>query len=102
MLIELERRGYERGYVRTPEGFEVDFLATPITGKPTLIQVCADLSDAATREREFRTLASARSQHRRLPALLLSLSANDAATAQAEAPKGVTVQAAWEWLLLNI
>jgi hypothetical protein len=99
--IELERRGYERGYVRTPEGFEVDFLATPITGKPTLIQVCADLSDPATRAREFRALQSARALHRRLPALLLTLTVSDAAAAQADAPKGVRAQAAWEWLLLN-
>jgi hypothetical protein len=99
--IELERRGSERGYVRTPEGFEVDFLATPITGKPTLIQICADLSDPATRAREFRALQSARRLHRRLPALLLTLTANDAAVAQAEAPKWVKVQAAWEWLLIS-
>jgi hypothetical protein len=99
--IELERRGSERGYVRTPEGFEVDFLATPITGKPTFIQVCADLSDPATRAREFRALQSARRLHRRLPALLLTLTANDATVAQAEAPRWVKVQAAWEWLLTS-
>ncbi|MCI0356737.1 MAG: ATP-binding protein, partial [Acidobacteria bacterium] len=99
--IALERSGAERGYVRTPEGFEVDFLATPLTGQPTLIQVCADLADPATRAREFRALQSARLLHRRVPALLLTLNASDAAAWQAEAPKGVTVQAAWEWLLLN-
>ena len=27
MFLELERRGYQMGYVRTPQGFEVDFLA---------------------------------------------------------------------------
>jgi hypothetical protein len=96
--IELERRGCERGYLRTPEGFEVDFLATPITGPPTLIQVCAELSAPATREREFRALQAARKLHRR-PALLLTLQADDAAAAQTEAPKGVVVQAAWQWLL---
>jgi hypothetical protein len=98
---ELERRGSERGYVRTPEGFEVDFLATPITGKPTLIQVCADLADSATREREFRAIKAARSLHRRVPALLVTLNAADAAVAQAEAPRGVAVRPAWEWLLMN-
>ncbi len=97
--IELERRGSERGYVRTPEGFEVDFLATPHTGKPALIQVCADLGEAATREREFRALQSARAAYRRHPAKLLTLTTSDALAAQAAAPKGVTVQAAWEWLL---
>jgi predicted AAA+ superfamily ATPase len=46
VLVELERRRCERSYVRTQDGFEVDFLATPITGRPVLIQVCADVSDA--------------------------------------------------------
>jgi hypothetical protein len=63
--------------------------------------VCAELADAATRERELRALVAARAQNRRLPALLLTLSASDAASAQTAAPKGVTVRAAWEWLLLN-
>jgi predicted AAA+ superfamily ATPase len=101
VLIELERRGYECGYVRTPEGFGVDFLATPITGKPSLIQVCADTADPATRAREFRAIEAARAAHRRLPALLLTLNASDAAAAQAEAPKGVEARPAWEWLLVN-
>ncbi len=98
---ELERRGCERGYVRTPEGFEVDFLATPVAGKPTLIQVCADLADPATREREFRAIKAARAKHRRIPALLLALNAGDASLAQAEAPKGVEARPAWEWLLMG-
>lgn len=99
--IELERRGCERGYVRTPEGLEVDFLATPIMGKPKLIQVCADLADPATRKREFRAIKAARSIHRRVPALLLTTNASDAALAQAEAPKGLQARPAWEWLLAD-
>ncbi|MFN0084312.1 MAG: ATP-binding protein [Blastocatellia bacterium] len=99
--IELERRGSEICYVRTPDGFEVDFLATPITGRPILIQVCAGLADAETRAREFRALQSARLSHRNHPALLLTLTASDAVTAQAEAPEGITAQAAWEWLLMS-
>ena len=100
-LIELERRGCKCGYVRTPEGFEVDFLATPITGKPSLIQVCADTADPATRAREFRAIEAARAIQRRRPALLLTLNSSDAAAAQAEAPKGVAARPAWEWLLAN-
>ncbi len=99
VLIELERRGCDRGYVRTPEGFEVDFLATPPAGAASLIQVCADLSQSDTRAREFRALESARALHRRVPGLLLTLNTSDAHAAQAEAPRGVTVRPAWEWLL---
>ncbi|MEN9637531.1 MAG: hypothetical protein RL077_5935 [Verrucomicrobiota bacterium] len=69
VLVELERRRCERACVRTREGFEVDFLATPLTGRPVLIQVCADVSAADTRAREFRSLVAAMVEHKRLSAL---------------------------------
>ena len=99
VLLELERRGCDISYVRLPSGCEVDFLATTRDGKRMLVQVCADLSERATREREFRALAECQSSMRRVPALLLALTTTDAHAAQAEAPTGVKVQAAWEWLL---
>jgi predicted AAA+ superfamily ATPase len=102
VLVELERRRCERAYVRTKEGFEVDFLATPLTGKPTLIQVCADVSDAETRAREFRALSAAMTEHKKLPALLLTSSSTGLSHAQAEAPAGVTVRPAWEWMLEGV
>jgi predicted AAA+ superfamily ATPase len=99
VLVELERRRCERSYVRTKDGYEVDFLATPVTGRPGLIQVCADVSGATTRAREFRALAAAMAEHKDLPGLLLSGSSTGLSHAQAEAPKGVTVRPAWEWML---
>lgn len=102
VLVELERRRCERAYVRTKEGFEVDFLATPLTGRPTLIQVCADVSDAETRAREFRALSAAMTEHKKLPALLLTSSSTGLSHAQAEAPAGVTVRPAWEWMLEGV
>ena len=33
ILLELERRGCDVTYVRTPEGYEVDFLARDATGE---------------------------------------------------------------------
>ena len=99
VLVELQRRKYDCAYVRTGEGHEVDFLATPPVGRPALIQVCADVSDAETRTREFRALASAVAENRNLPALLLTLNTTGMSLAHLEAPKGVTVRAAWEWML---
>lgn len=68
VLVELERRRYGVTYVRTPEGYEVDFLARRAGGGEELIQVCADLSIRQppagscalwpARERGFRTPAS--------------------------------------------
>ena len=59
VFIELERRGAEIGYVRTKNGLEVDFLAREPDGTESLIQVCTDVSDALTHEREVRSLEEA-------------------------------------------
>jgi len=99
VLIELERRKCEVGYVFTPGGYEVDFLARTWDNQFTLIQVAADLSDKATREREFRALADALTAHRRAKGLVLTLRSTDALHARADAPKGVLVRPAWEWML---
>jgi len=59
VFLELERRGYEMGYVRTPQGFEVDFLAKSPGEPPLLVQVCADVQDPQTYDREVRALPAA-------------------------------------------
>jgi predicted AAA+ superfamily ATPase len=70
VCIELLRRGAEIGYVRTREGFEVDFFASWPGGRQELIQVCSEVQDAATREREVRSLLAASREH---PGAALSL-----------------------------
>jgi len=101
VAIELERRGAKSGYVATPSGFEVDFSTTAPTGKQSLIQVCADLSDKDVREREFRALRDELKVRRKAQGLLLTATTTDALAAQAEAPARVKVQPVWEWLLLD-
>lgn len=96
VLNELERRGAELGYVRTAGGFEVDFLARFADGRQELIQVCADLADAATRERELRALADAAREYPQASKRLLVLDRE--ALAQVEVTD-VTMQTVWEWLL---
>lgn len=59
VLLELERRGAQVSYVRTPAGYEVDFLAVLPDGSQQLVQVCASVEDAGTRERETRALHDA-------------------------------------------
>jgi predicted AAA+ superfamily ATPase len=59
VLLELLRQGAEVGYLLTSAGFEVDFHARFPDGRRELIQVCADLSDSATRLRELRALREA-------------------------------------------
>ena len=96
VLVELERRRYEVTYVRTAEGYEVDFLARAADGGTELIQVCADLSDPATAARECRALAAAGKRFPRARRRLLTLTQDGLPAA---APAGTDVRTVGEWLL---
>lgn len=96
VLIELERRRFDVTYVRTPAGYEVDFLARGPEGEVELIQVCADASDQATGARELRALVEAGERHPNARQRLLTLTRDGAPAA---APASVTVQPAYEWML---
>jgi len=95
VLIELDRRGAEVGYVRTPGGSEVDFLARYPAGGEELIQVCASLDDPATRERELRALAEAAALHPRASRSLIAL---DMPVAP-DVPQGILLHRAADWML---
>lgn len=73
VCIELLRQGAELSYVRTREGFEVDFLARWLDGTQELIQVCAEAEEAATLEREVRALEAAAREHPHAVCSLLTL-----------------------------
>lgn len=96
VLHELDRRRAEVGYVRTPGGFEVDFLARYRGGQEELIQVCADLTEPQAVEREFRALADAAVEHPKAKRLLLVPTADALPKA---CPEGVVAQTAYQWLL---
>ena len=96
VLVELERRRYDVTYVRSREGYEVDFLARRAGGEAELIQVCADLSDAATANRELRALAAAGAMFPRAGKRLLTLVHDGIPD---DLPAGVVAQPAGEWLL---
>ena len=96
VLVELERRGFEVAYLRTSEGYELDFVARSPDGTLELIQVCATLADPATAEREFRALATAADRFPEARRLVLTLTRDDLPPS---APAGVEVQTAWQWML---
>ncbi len=73
VCIELLRQGAELSYVRTPEGFEVDFLAHWPGGAVELIQVCAEAGEAPMLEREVRALEAAAREHPDAVCSLLTL-----------------------------
>lgn len=95
VMLELDRRGAEVGYVHTVSGYEVDFLARYPAGKEELIQVCASLDDPTTREREMRALLEAARQYPQASLHLVSLDV----PVVLDRPENVTVHAAGDWLL---
>ena len=97
VLLELERRGAELGYVHTVGGYEVDFLARYPSGQQELIQVCASLDDPETHTRELRALEDAARQYPRATRCVISLDIPTGVTM----PNGIELYTAADWLLLD-
>lgn len=96
VLNELERRRAEVTYVKTEEGFEVDFHVRYLGGSEELVQVCADPSAPGTMDRELRALTQAAPTAPRAARRLLVLSRDTAIPTELS---GITVQPAYEWIL---
>ena len=96
VLLELERCGWEVSYVRTPEGWEVDFYAHRPGEAPLLVQVCLETAADQTWEREVRALRSAGETYGAARLLLVTL---DSSPPRQRLPDGVTWTPAARWLL---
>lgn len=96
VLHELERRKAEIGYVRTSEGYEVDFHARYADGSEELIQVCADTGSNETQAREMRALQDAAKEFPRAKRRLLTLTVDQF---QPSPGKGIVSRPVYEWLL---
>ena len=99
VLLELERRGWEVSYVRTAEGWEVDFFAHRAGEAPLLVQVCLDTGDDATWEREVRALRSAGRAYSDACLFLVTL---DASPPPRPLPDRVIWTPAARWLLGDV
>lgn len=98
VMNELADRRAELGYVKTVSGYEVDFLARFPDGREELIQVCAELADPSTLERELRALDEARIENPRAERRLLTLDREPAIQAGVA---DVKVEPVYEWLLAH-
>jgi predicted AAA+ superfamily ATPase len=96
VMLELERRGWEVGYVRTEGGFEVDFMAVRYGDRPLLVQVCSDADDEETLRREARALEDVARAEPDARALLVTL---DATPPHGPLPVGVEWTPAARFLL---
>jgi hypothetical protein len=95
VMLELERRGYEVHYVRTAEGWEVDFLAHRPGDRSLLVQVCAEGGADETLARELRGLEAASRHYTRASGVLVTLDA----AAPTQLPPGMMWRPAAQWLL---
>lgn len=95
VLHECLRRGDQVAYVRTMSAFEVDFLVGHIDRTTTLIQVCLDITDAQTKEREVRALIEAKLEFPTAKCLLITLEEPMGAAV----PDGIEVVSAVDWML---
>jgi len=96
--IELERRGMESSYVRTKDGFEVDFLARSPEGGESLIQVCLNLDETGAMEREIRALFSAAKEHPRATLDVVTLLPETVRNV----PENIKIHDAALWLLNSL
>jgi hypothetical protein len=99
VLVELERRRMAVTYVRTPGGYEVDFLARRPGEVPELIQVCVDLGTAEIAERELRALEDVAKTYPKATRRLLTMTRD---AMPGDVPQGVIVQPAYEWMLTDL
>lgn len=73
MLSPPTRRGGEAGYVRTAQGFEVDFHVRHVDGREELIQVCASIDQHDVLARVVRALQDAVTDHPRAAQILITV-----------------------------
>jgi predicted AAA+ superfamily ATPase len=83
-------------YVRTRQGFEVDFIARRRGERPVLVQVSPETEGDATWDRELRALVGAGPAHPHARRFLLTL---DASPPARPLPAGITWVPAARWLL---
>jgi hypothetical protein len=96
VLLELERRGYEVGWVRVGEDLEVDFYAEHPVADPLLVQVSLDTAADTTWEREIRSLAAAAEEYPDARPLLVTL---DSTPPARPLPPRLQWRSASQWLL---
>lgn len=98
VACELMRDSRDLAYVKTKDGYKVDFLATADDGTECLVQVASDISESATFDRELRALTGAATEFPRAKKLLLT---ETDPPRNAMVPEGIRVMPVWRWLLEN-
>jgi predicted AAA+ superfamily ATPase len=97
VYLHLRRLGWtDLGYLRTNNGYEVDFSGRDAHGRAQLVQVCVSLDDPATRARELRALGDALNDRPDADALLLTTWTSGV---EQIAGRDIPVMPVWRWML---
>jgi len=98
VFIELLRRGYKINrdlfYYRTHNNKEVDFLCRKGYQNDTLIQVCYDMGNTKTLQREISALHEANNELKPANAIVLTWQEEDHGRSD-----GICILPVWKWLL---
>ncbi|NPA48436.1 MAG: ATP-binding protein [Thermodesulfobacteria bacterium] len=95
VALELLRQNKEFFYFQTKNGQEVDFIVKENFNLYQLIQVCYDLSDEATRKREFSALAKASKELDIKETMVISW---DEEGEQTYKGLQISIRPLWKWL----
>jgi predicted AAA+ superfamily ATPase len=96
VFLELIRRELEVAYFQTAQKEEVDFLIKNGKKVEQLIQVCYDINNVMTREREFKSLVKASEKFKCNNLLILT---NSIESEEKFDNKKIKVIPVWKWLL---
>jgi len=99
ILLELERRGYQAGWVRVETDLEIDFHAENPVAEPLLIQVSLETTSDFTWDREVRSLEAAATAYPDARPLLITL---DPTPPSRPLPGRLEWFSATEWLLEDL
>ena len=94
VFLELKRRGHEVWFYKSPTGQEVDFLVNP--NHPTLIQVCYDLQNPKTRQREISSLSAGMKELNMNKGIILTKNDDEVIN---DNNLSISVIPVWKWLL---
>ena len=96
VYLHLRRQKNDISYVKTSQGYEVDFYARSIDHGENLIQVSYSVSDNDTLKREVRALLAAADEHPKAKLLLLT---GTSFPLNHNIPSNITCLPTWEWIL---
>ncbi len=96
VFLHLRRHFAYIAYVRTPAGYEVDFVVRDDAGAELLVQVCTSLEEPATRARELRALADAHLAYPNATMALVTLDGDEVVEVAGRRLRTVPI---WRWAL---